>query len=80
MLFENLFFVVLTIKSSSEKNVTVLRSCKYDFVPVVQFEASPCVSFESSQTSLSPSTGGEIHLSGTGNRKSKRHASKKLYR
>uniref|UniRef100_A0A8C0IDT6 Rho-GAP domain-containing protein n=1 Tax=Bubo bubo TaxID=30461 RepID=A0A8C0IDT6_BUBBB len=46
----------------------------------VQFEASPCVSLESSQTSLSPSTGGENHMSGTGNRRSKRHASKKLYR
>ncbi|NWQ93940.1 RHGBA protein, partial [Burhinus bistriatus] len=46
----------------------------------VQFEASPCVSLESSQTSLSPSTGGENHLSSTGNRRSKRHASKKLYR
>ncbi|NXJ97536.1 RHGBA protein, partial [Corythaixoides concolor] len=46
----------------------------------VQFEASPCVSLESSQTSLSPSTGGENHLSSTGNRRSKRHGSKKLYR
>ncbi|XP_072719864.1 rho GTPase-activating protein 11A isoform X1 [Ciconia boyciana] len=46
----------------------------------VQFEASPCVSLESSQTSLSPSTAGENHLSSTGNRRSKRHASKKLYR
>ncbi|KAM9291021.1 rho GTPase-activating protein 11A [Morus bassanus] len=46
----------------------------------VQFEASPCVSLESSQTSLSPSTGGENHLSSTGNRRSKRHANKKLYR
>ncbi|NXS48002.1 RHGBA protein, partial [Balaeniceps rex] len=46
----------------------------------VQFEASPCVSLESSQTSLSPSTGGKNHLSSTGNRRSKRHASKKLYR
>ncbi|XP_010178894.1 PREDICTED: rho GTPase-activating protein 11A [Mesitornis unicolor] len=46
----------------------------------VQFEASPCVSLESSQTSLSPSTGGENYLSSTGNRRSKRHASKKLYR
>ncbi|NXC71458.1 RHGBA protein, partial [Anhinga anhinga] len=55
-------------------------SCKYDFVPVVQFEASPCVSLESSQTSLSPSTGGENLLSSTGNRRSKRHANKKLYR
>ncbi|XP_074005047.1 rho GTPase-activating protein 11A [Numenius arquata] len=45
----------------------------------VQFEASPCVSLESSQTSLTPSTSGENHLSSTGNR-SKRHASKKLYR
>ncbi|NWR70938.1 RHGBA protein, partial [Centropus unirufus] len=45
----------------------------------VQFEASPCVSLESSQTSLSPSTGGENHLS-AGIRRSKRHASKKLYR
>ncbi|NWX20758.1 RHGBA protein, partial [Aegotheles bennettii] len=46
----------------------------------VQFEASPCVSLELSQTSLSPSTVGENHLSSTGNRRSKRHASKKLYR
>ncbi|NXE24311.1 RHGBA protein, partial [Ardeotis kori] len=46
----------------------------------VQFEASPCVSLESSQTSLSPSTGGENHLSSTGTRRSKRHASKKIYR
>ncbi|KFP12077.1 Rho GTPase-activating protein 11A, partial [Egretta garzetta] len=46
----------------------------------VQFEASPCVSLESSQTSLSPSTVGENRLSSTGNRRSKRHASKKLYR
>ncbi|NXI54340.1 RHGBA protein, partial [Chloroceryle aenea] len=46
----------------------------------VQFEASPCLSLESSQTSLSPSTGGENHLFSTGNRRSKRHASKKLYR
>ncbi|XP_013222390.3 rho GTPase-activating protein 11A isoform X3 [Columba livia] len=46
----------------------------------VQFEASPSVSLESSQTSLSPSTGSESHLPSTGNRRSKRHASKKLYR
>ncbi|KAM6133904.1 rho GTPase-activating protein 11A [Phoenicopterus ruber ruber] len=46
----------------------------------VQFEASPCVSLESSQTSLSPSIGGENHLSSTGHRRSKRRASKKLYR
>ncbi|NXW83890.1 RHGBA protein, partial [Alopecoenas beccarii] len=46
----------------------------------VQFEASPSVSLESSQASLSPSTGGENHLPSTGNRRSKRHASKKLYR
>ncbi|NXW03274.1 RHGBA protein, partial [Fregetta grallaria] len=46
----------------------------------VQFEASPFVSLESSQTSLSPSTVGENHLSSTGNRRSKRRASKKLYR
>ncbi|NWS07326.1 RHGBA protein, partial [Motacilla alba] len=52
----------------------------YNFVPVVQFEASPCVCLESSQTSLSPSTMGENHVSSTGNRRSKRLASKKLYR
>ncbi|NXX54165.1 RHGBA protein, partial [Scopus umbretta] len=46
----------------------------------VQFEASPCASLESSQTSLSPSTGAENRLHSTGNRRSKRHASKKLYR
>ncbi|NXS18044.1 RHGBA protein, partial [Mystacornis crossleyi] len=55
-------------------------SYKYNFVPVVQFEASPCVCLESSQTSLSPSTMGENHVSSTGNRRSKRLASKKLYR
>ncbi|NXK89105.1 RHGBA protein, partial [Formicarius rufipectus] len=58
----------------------ILYSYKYNFVPVVHFEASPCVSFESSQASLSPSTTGENHLSSTGNRRSKRLASKKLYR
>ncbi|NXY64615.1 RHGBA protein, partial [Callaeas wilsoni] len=62
------------------KNVTILSSYKYNFVPVVQFEASPCVCLESSQTSLSPSTMGENHVSSTGNRRSKRLASKKLYR
>ncbi|XP_035394942.1 rho GTPase-activating protein 11A isoform X2 [Cygnus atratus] len=46
----------------------------------VHFEASPSVSLESSQTSLSPSTGGENQLSSTGNRRSKRLANKKLYR
>ncbi|NXC79410.1 RHGBA protein, partial [Cercotrichas coryphoeus] len=50
------------------------------FFPVVQFEASPCVCLESSQTSLSPSTMGENNVSSTGNRRSKRLASKKLYR
>ncbi|XP_053924928.1 rho GTPase-activating protein 11A isoform X2 [Cuculus canorus] len=45
----------------------------------VQFEPSPCVSLESSQASLSPSAGGENHLS-TGIRRSKRRTSKKLYR
>ncbi|NXP56127.1 RHGBA protein, partial [Heliornis fulica] len=45
----------------------------------VKFEASPCVSLDSSQTSLSPSTAGENHLSSTANR-SKRHANKKLSR
>ncbi|NXP60271.1 RHGBA protein, partial [Chloropsis cyanopogon] len=60
--------------------MTILSSYKYNFVPVVQFEASPCVCLESSQTSLSPSTMGESHVSSTGNRRSKRLASKKLYR
>ncbi|NWS67570.1 RHGBA protein, partial [Crotophaga sulcirostris] len=49
-------------------------------VGLFPFEASPCVSLESSQISQSPSTGGENHLSSTGIRRSKRHASKKLYR
>ncbi|NXM42099.1 RHGBA protein, partial [Gymnorhina tibicen] len=55
-------------------------SYKYNFVPIVQFEASPCVCLESSQSSLSPSTMGENHVSSTGNRRSKRLASKKLCR
>ncbi|NWY95051.1 RHGBA protein, partial [Loxia curvirostra] len=62
------------------KKVTILSSYKYNFIPAVQFEASPCVCLESSQTSLSPSTMGENHVSSTGNRRSKRLASKKLYR
>uniref|UniRef100_A0A8C3F1F1 Rho-GAP domain-containing protein n=1 Tax=Chrysemys picta bellii TaxID=8478 RepID=A0A8C3F1F1_CHRPI len=45
-----------------------------------QFEASPQVSLESSQSSLSPSVSSEKHLSSTGNRRSKRIASKKIYR
>ncbi|XP_050810763.1 rho GTPase-activating protein 11A isoform X4 [Gopherus flavomarginatus] len=45
-----------------------------------QFEASPCISLESSQSSLSPSVSSEKHLSNTGNRRSKRIASKKIYR
>ncbi|NXY18524.1 RHGBA protein, partial [Atrichornis clamosus] len=58
----------------------ILSAYKNNFAPVVQFEASPCVCLESSQTSLSPSTMGENHLSSMGNRRSKRLASKKLYR
>uniref|UniRef100_A0A8C8RRW2 Rho-GAP domain-containing protein n=1 Tax=Pelusios castaneus TaxID=367368 RepID=A0A8C8RRW2_9SAUR len=45
-----------------------------------QFETSPCVSLESSQSSLSPSISSEKYLSSTGNRRSKRIASKKVYR
>ncbi|XP_024057823.2 rho GTPase-activating protein 11A isoform X3 [Terrapene carolina triunguis] len=45
-----------------------------------QFEASPHISLESSQSSLSPSVSSEKHLSSTGNRRSKRIASKKIYR
>uniref|UniRef100_A0A8C8B820 Rho-GAP domain-containing protein n=1 Tax=Otus sunia TaxID=257818 RepID=A0A8C8B820_9STRI len=75
---------------SSKKRRSFKHSFAFELLPSsifnsstpasVQFEASPCVSLESSQTSLSPSTGGENHLSGTGNRRSKRHTSKKLYR
>ncbi|NWW62064.1 RHGBA protein, partial [Ifrita kowaldi] len=67
-------------KRRSFKHSFALDSYKYNFVPVVQFEASPCACLESSQTSLSPSTMGENHVSSTGNRRSKRLASKKLYR
>ncbi|NXM95411.1 RHGBA protein, partial [Sylvia borin] len=70
---------------SSKKRRSFKHSFAFDsytnhFVPVVQFEASPCVCLESSQSSLSPSTTGENHVSSTGNRRSKRLASKKLYR
>ncbi|NXP16412.1 RHGBA protein, partial [Scytalopus superciliaris] len=76
---------------SSKKRRSFKHSFAFEFLPntifnssstpaSVHFEASPCVSFESSQTSLSPSTTGENHLSSTGNRRSKRLASKKLYR
>uniref|UniRef100_A0A8D0FJN7 Rho-GAP domain-containing protein n=1 Tax=Strix occidentalis caurina TaxID=311401 RepID=A0A8D0FJN7_STROC len=75
---------------SSKKRRSFKHSFAFELLPSsifnsstpasVQFEASPCVSLESSQASLSPSTVGENHLSGTGNRRSKRHASKKLYR
>ncbi|NWW25103.1 RHGBA protein, partial [Falcunculus frontatus] len=67
-------------KRRSFKHSFAFDSYKYNFVPVVQFEASPCVCLESSQTSLSPSTMAENHVSSTGNRRSKRLASKKLYR
>ncbi|NXD91195.1 RHGBA protein, partial [Chaetorhynchus papuensis] len=67
-------------KRRSFKHSFAFDSHKYNFVPVVQFEASPCACLESSQTSLSPSTMGENHVSSTGNRRSKRLASKKLYR
>ncbi|NXX34134.1 RHGBA protein, partial [Nicator chloris] len=67
-------------KRRSFKHSFAFDSSKYNFVPVVQFEASPCVCLESSQTSLSPSSMGENHVSSTGNRRSKRLASKKLYR
>ncbi|XP_065694784.1 rho GTPase-activating protein 11A isoform X2 [Patagioenas fasciata] len=76
---------------SSKKRRSIKHSFAFELLPSsifnssstpasVQFEASPSVSLELSQTSLSPSTGGENHLPSTGNRRSKRHASKKLYR
>uniref|UniRef100_A0A803VXT5 Rho-GAP domain-containing protein n=2 Tax=Ficedula albicollis TaxID=59894 RepID=A0A803VXT5_FICAL len=76
---------------SSKKRRSFKHNFAFEFLPSsifnssstpasVQFEASPCVCLESSQTSLSPSTMGENHLSSTGNRRSKRLASKKLYR
>ncbi|KAJ7412798.1 Rho GTPase-activating protein 11A [Willisornis vidua] len=76
---------------SSKKRRSFKHSFALEFLPSsifnssstpasVRFEASPCVSLESSQTSLSPSTTDENHLSSTGNRRSKRLASKKLYR
>ncbi|XP_037994224.1 rho GTPase-activating protein 11A-like isoform X2 [Motacilla alba alba] len=77
--------------SSSKKRRSFKHNFAFEFLPSsifnsnstpasVQFEASPCVCLESSQTSLSPSTMGENHVSSTGNRRSKRLASKKLYR
>ncbi|NXD21454.1 RHGBA protein, partial [Spelaeornis formosus] len=76
---------------SSKKRRSFKHSFAFEFLPSsifnssstpasVQFEASPCVCLESSQTSLSPSTVGENHVSSTGNRRSKRLASKKLNR
>ncbi|NWU79662.1 RHGBA protein, partial [Onychorhynchus coronatus] len=76
---------------STKKRRSFKHSFAFEFLPTsifnssstpasVHFEASPCVSLESSQTSLSPSTMGENHLSSTGNRRSKRLANKKLYR
>ncbi|XP_030804752.1 rho GTPase-activating protein 11A-like isoform X4 [Camarhynchus parvulus] len=76
---------------SSKKRRSFKHNFAFEFLPSsifnssstpasVQFEASPCVCLESSQTSLSPSTMGENHVSSTGNRRSKRLASKKLYR
>ncbi|NWV38291.1 RHGBA protein, partial [Grantiella picta] len=76
---------------SSKKRRSFKHNFAFEFLPSsifnsnstpasVQFEASPCVCLESSQTSLSPSTTGENHLSSTGNRRSKRLAGKKLYR
>ncbi|XP_025921798.1 rho GTPase-activating protein 11A isoform X2 [Apteryx rowi] len=76
---------------SSKKRRSFKHSFALEFLPSsifsssstpasVQFDASPFVSLESSQNSLSPSTGSENHLSSTGNRRIKRPASKKLYR
>ncbi|XP_058276874.1 rho GTPase-activating protein 11A isoform X2 [Hirundo rustica] len=76
---------------SNKKRRSFKHSFAFEFLPSsifnssstpasVQFEASPCVCLESSQTSLSPSTMGENHVSSTGNRRSKRLASKKLHR
>ncbi|XP_032919800.1 rho GTPase-activating protein 11A isoform X2 [Catharus ustulatus] len=76
---------------SSKKRRSFKHNFAFEFLPSsifnssstpasVQFEASPCVCLESSQTSLSPSTMNENHVSSTGNRRSKRLASKKLYR
>ncbi|NXM52080.1 RHGBA protein, partial [Illadopsis cleaveri] len=76
---------------SSKKRRSFKHSFAFEFLPSsifnssstpasVQFEASPCACLESSQSSLSPSTTGENHVSSTGNRRSKRLASKKLYR
>ncbi|XP_063254882.1 rho GTPase-activating protein 11A isoform X2 [Prinia subflava] len=76
---------------SSKKRRSFKHSFAFEFLPSsifnssstpasVQFEGSPCVCLESSQTSLSPSTMGENHVSSTGNRRSKRLANKKLYR
>ncbi|XP_066177525.1 rho GTPase-activating protein 11A isoform X2 [Sylvia atricapilla] len=76
---------------SSKKRRSFKHSFAFEFLPSsifnssstpasVQFEASPCLCLESSQSSLSPSTTGENHVPSTGNRRSKRLASKKLYR
>ncbi|XP_071283127.1 rho GTPase-activating protein 11A-like isoform X2 [Agelaius tricolor] len=76
---------------SSKKRRSFKHNFAFEFLPSsifnssstpasVQFEASPCVCLESSQTSLSPSSMGENHVSSTGTRRSKRLASKKLYR
>ncbi|KAL8169347.1 UNVERIFIED_CONTAM: hypothetical protein K2H54_047135 [Gekko kuhli] len=46
----------------------------------VQFEASPCISLEASQSSLSTSATSDKHLPGVGSRRSKRIASKKVHR
>uniref|UniRef100_A0A8D2MAR3 Rho GTPase activating protein 11A n=1 Tax=Zonotrichia albicollis TaxID=44394 RepID=A0A8D2MAR3_ZONAL len=76
---------------SSKKRRSFKHNFAFEFLPSsifnssstpasVQFEASPCVCLDSSQASLSPSAMGENHVSSTGNRRSKRLASKKLYR
>ncbi|XP_015284811.1 PREDICTED: rho GTPase-activating protein 11A [Gekko japonicus] len=45
-----------------------------------QFEASPCISLEASQSSLSTSATSDKHLPSIGSRRSKRIASKKVHR
>ncbi|XP_077175212.1 rho GTPase-activating protein 11A [Paroedura picta] len=45
-----------------------------------QFEASPCIAFEASQSSLSTSASSDKHLHSIGSRRSKRIASKKVHR
>ncbi|MEE6491798.1 hypothetical protein FKM82_016378 [Ascaphus truei] len=76
---------------SSKKRKSIKHNFAFDLLPSSLFgsgftpasarcDGSPCVSLETSQSSLSPSVSGGKHLSSSGNRRSKRCENRKVQR